>query len=172
MLTDVNYMVPVYLVNTFWLLYNFLGAITAILVNFERKRYRTSERFMLHESVGFRLQEGNEIQAVLIDISLAGCAILLKDPLENADNHIGEKVSIVMSNGGLSVTGKILRSRSWGKKIIILFDDMPSAVYTRLINYIFDRQQSGYGSFNPGREDFSATFSEIISKWWKMVRAK
>lgn len=170
MLTDVNYMVPVYLVNIFWLLYNLLGAITAILVNFERKRYRTSERFMLHESVGFRLQEGNEIQAALIDISLAGCAILLKDPLEDADTHIGEQVSIVMSNGGLSVTGKILRSRSWGKKIIILFDDMPSAVYTRLINYIFDRQQSGYGSFDPGREDFSATFREIISKWWKMVR--
>ena len=42
MLTDVNYMIPIYLVNLFWLLYNLMAVLISIFVCFEKQRLRTA----------------------------------------------------------------------------------------------------------------------------------
>jgi cellulose synthase (UDP-forming) len=167
MLTDVNYMIPVYLVNIFWLLYNFLGAITALFACFENKRVRTVERFVIKDNPVLTLENGRRIATRLEDISLDGCALILDDPLEDADQFVGETVRVSVGKNQLKLEGHFYRSRSWGKKIIIIFDELTLIQHSHLINFIIDHQDSGYGRFNIKRENFIHTFKEIIKKWFR-----
>lgn len=150
MLTDVNYMIPVYLVNITWLLYNFLGVIISLFVCVEIQRYRSSERFTFEDQLQIRLGNGRLVPVDMVDISLAGCAVSPKTPIEDPDSHVGSIVQVIIKNGEiLKLEGEFYRSRSWGKKIIINFKPLTAPQVTSLVKYIFDRQQEGYGHFTP-----------------------
>jgi cellulose synthase (UDP-forming) len=147
MLTDVNYMMPVYLVNLFWLLYNLLGIIVAIFVSFEKQRYRSAERFPVHDKEVLILPGDRKIPVELVDISVAGCAVAPLQPLQNPDSFEGQEIKLLFNNGAFEIPGEFLRSRSWGKRFIITFKDLTAAQHSFLVNFIFDRQLSGFGEF-------------------------
>jgi len=172
MLTDVNYMIPVYLVNIFWLLYNLMAVLISIFVCFEKQRLRTSERFFVHDQMNLRLADGREIPVELIDISMKSSALAPLLPIENADQLVGSEVMLSPASGTLELPGVFFRSRSWGKKLIINFRELSVEQHTHLVNYIFDRQQKGYGNFNEKSIDFGSTITDMVVKWWKMLTQK
>jgi cellulose synthase (UDP-forming) len=166
MLTDANYMVPVYLVNLFWLLYNLLGIFAALVVCFEKKRMRATERFAMQEKVTIQLIDGRVVPCELIDISLIACAVQPLKPIENPDSLVDSTVLLAF-DPSLEISGIFFRSRSWGKKLIINFKDLSKEQHTHLVNYIFDRQLSGYGSFKNANS--YKTVEETIVKFWKAI---
>jgi len=172
MLTDVIYMIPVYLVNIFWLLYNFIGTVTSLLSCFEKQRIRKTERFVIDDKPLLTLNTGQQILVRLADISLNGCALDLEDALEEADSYVGSSVTVSIDNNQLELQGKFYRSRSWGKKIIILFDEMNKTQHTHLINFIFNHQENGFGKFDIKRESFFKTMREMINKAMGRLRTK
>lgn len=148
MLTDVNYMMPVYLVNLFWLLYNMLGIFVAIFVCFEKRRYRVAERFSIKDRLLLRLEDGRELSVDMLDISVAGCAVAPAEPVAEPDSLAGMKIHLVFTEDGKAIPGVFLRSRSWGKKFILMFDKLTASQNTYLVNFIFDRQMNGFGEFS------------------------
>lgn len=165
-LTDVNYMIPVYLVNLFWLLYNLLGILAALLVCFEKQRVRAAERFMIQEELVLTLSDGRAVPVELIDISMAACALKPLSPVENADHLVGSTVRLCFEPG-LEISGLFFRSRSWGKKLVINFWELSKEQHTRLLTYIFDHQQDGYGDFK--QTDTARTFGEMLIKVWRTI---
>ena len=172
MLTDVNYMIPVYLVNLFWLLYNLLGIIASIIVCFEKQRFRESERFPAQNPMTMTFPDGKTQLVKLIDISLQSCAVEPMTTLENADDFVGSKVNLRDPESPLELFGTIYRSRSWGKKLIILFKDLSQEQKNRLVNFIFDQQQSGYGKFDIKSENFLLSTTMIVRQWYKTLLKK
>ncbi len=148
MLTDVNYMMPVYLVNIFWLLYNMLGIFVAIFVCFEKQRYRATERFSMRDKMILQMADGRKIPIELVDISVAGCAVSPIEPIQNPDSYAGSDIQLVFPDGKIIIPGIFLRSRAWGKKFILTFTSLSTVQYTFLVNFIFDRQMNGFGEFS------------------------
>ncbi len=148
MLSDVNYMMPVYLVNLFWLLYNMLGIFVAIFVCFEKQRFRSAERFAIKDQLVLKLEDGRKIPVELQDISVAGCAVSPLEPIFEADSLAGSHIELIFDQDNMVIPGVFLRSRSWGKKLILTFEKLSSEQNTFLVNFIFDRQLNGFGEFS------------------------
>lgn len=166
MLTDVNYMIPVYLVNLFWLLYNMLGTFAALIVCFEKQRVRKHERFTIQHNMILKLEDGRVVPVELIDISLAACAVQPLIPIENPDSLVGSTIRLDF-DWSLEIQGVFFRSRAWGKKLIINFWELSREQHTMLVNFIFDNQQSGYGSFKSAGN--LKTVKDTLEKFWKAI---
>ncbi len=169
MLTDVNYMIPVYLVNLFWLLYNMMGIFVSLFVCFEKQRVRTAERFAVHGQMNLKLADGLEVPVEILDISIKSCAVSPLHPLVEPDHYVGSQVTLSHSSEGLQLPGEFFRSRAWGKRIIINFADLNTTQHTRLVNFIFNHQQEGYGRFTEKSIDFGSDVKQIGVKWWKTI---
>jgi len=169
MLTDVNYMIPVYMVNLFWLLYNMLGIFAAIVVCFEKQRVRKAERFAINERLLLKLANGEMIPVEMIDISLISCAVQPLIPLENPDSLVGSTVKLAF-DWSLEIPGVLFRSRAWGKKLIINFWELSRDQHTRLVNYIFDSQQAGYGAFVASQP--LKTIRDTLARFFKALFQK
>ncbi len=171
LLTDVNYMIPVYLVNLFWLLYNFLGILAAILVCFEKQRYRTAERFTVKDELQLILANGTRIPAEVIDISTVACAVEPRISIENPDDLIGKTLQLHFIKDDFQITGTVFRSRAWGKRIIIHFNEESTQNHTQLVKYIFSSQHSGYGNFE--KTNYLKTYQGLLRKNWnELIRRK
>jgi cellulose synthase (UDP-forming) len=166
MLTDANYMIPVYLVNLFWLLYNMLGIFAALIVCFEKQRVRKDERFAIQKNMVLILDNLELVPVELIDISLSACAVQPLIPIENPDSLVGSTVRLSFDLS-MEISGVIFRSRAWGKKLIINFWELSREEHTMLLNFIFDNQQGGYGSFKPAGK--LITVQQTLSKFWKAI---
>jgi cellulose synthase (UDP-forming) len=166
MLTDANYMIPVYLVNLFWLLYNMLGIFAALIVCFEKQRVRKDERFAIQKNMVLILDNLELVPVELIDISLSACAVQPLIPIENPDSLVGSTVRLSFDLS-MELSGVIFRSRAWGKKLIINFWELSREEHTMLLNFIFDNQQGGYGSFKPAGK--LITVQQTLSKFWKAI---
>ena len=166
MLTDANYMIPVYLVNLFWLLYNMLGIFAALIVCFEKQRVRKDERFAMKKNIVLILENGELVPVELIDISLSACAVEPLIPIKNPDNLVGSTVRLNFDLS-MEISGVFFRSRAWGKKLIINFWELSREQHTLLVNFIFDNQQSGYGSFKTAGN--LKTIYETLKKFWKAL---
>ncbi|MBI9050800.1 MAG: glycosyltransferase [Anaerolineaceae bacterium] len=170
LLTDVNYMIPVYLVNLFWLLYNLLGIITAILVSFENPRHRAVERFEITDQLKLQLSNGKTLPVQVLDISTIACAVEPLIDIEEPDDFVGSPIKLFFTNEGFSIDGTFFRSRGWGKRIILNFENMDKDQYTGLVKYIFNRQQDGFGTF--AKEKPIHKIKGTASKAWKILFPK
>lgn len=168
MLTDVNYMIPVYLVNLGWLLYNLMGVIASIFVCVEIQRYRSAERFNLKDNLKVVMVDGRVLPVEIVDISLAGCAVSPLTPLDNPDSQVESEVRVVFMEGAFELPAVFFRSRSWGKKLILNFKELDTLQTTRLVNFIFDRQQGGYGQF--GRMNYYQLIKRIFEKFLSLLQ--
>ena len=65
-------------------------------------------------------------------------------PLDNADDLVGASATILFDQHGFELPAVILRSRAWGKKIIINFKELSNVQHARLLKNIFNRQESGF----------------------------
>lgn len=146
LLTDVIFMIPVYLVNIFWLLYNLVGITVALLLCFEQPRLRQTERFQVPEQVSLRLGDRVLLTRIL-DISFNACALQPFMDIEDPDSLVGQPVTVVKESDGMELPGEVFRSRGWGKRLIINFKDLSKEEHTQLVNYIIDRQEKGFGGF-------------------------
>lgn len=169
MLTDVNYMIPVYMVNLFWLLYNMLGIFAALVVCFEKQRVRKTERFVINEKLMLKLADGEVVPVELIDISLVSCAVQPLIPIKDPDSLVGSTVKIIFS-WSLEIPGVLFRSRGWGKKLIINFWELNREQHTQLVNYIFDNQQVGYGAFAASKP--IQTVTATLTRFFKALKQK
>jgi cellulose synthase (UDP-forming) len=162
MLTDVNYMMPVYLVNLFWLIYNMLGIFVAIFVCFEKQRFRSAERFNIKDQLTLSLPDGTKIPVELLDISIAGCAVSPVKQVKDPDAYAGSQMSVSFPDAGLVIPCTFLRSRSWGRKFILTFNGLSAMQHTSLVNFIFDRQMNGFGEFS--KENIFTIFKTKVLK--------
>jgi cellulose synthase (UDP-forming) len=162
MLTDVNYMMPVYLVNLFWLIYNMLGIFVAIFVCFEKQRFRSAERFIIKDKVELQFPDGRIIPADLVDISIAGCAVAPIESVSEPDSLTGKVLSVYFPDVNLILPCVFLRSRSWGRKFILTYSPLSVDQHTALVNFIFDRQSNGFGEFS--KENIYTIFKTKVLK--------
>jgi cellulose synthase (UDP-forming) len=169
MLTDVNYMIPVYLVNLFWLLYNLLGVLVAVLVCFEKQRFRAEERFFIKGTLIVQVEGGEAVPADILDISLVSCAVEPQVMLENPDDWVGKKANLIIPCCDLVVGAVVFRSRGWGKKIILKYPDLSTEQHRKMVNFIFNRQQSGFGDFTRNSLKTLPTLRDIFQKWWRLA---
>ena len=146
LVSDVIFMIPVYLVNIFWLLYNMVGITVAILLCFEQPRLRQSERFQVHEQVSLKIGD-RILPTKILDISFNACALQPFIDIEEPDLLVGQHISVVKESEGLDLPGVVFRSRGWGKRLIINFEGLNKEQHTMLVNYIIDRQENGFGGF-------------------------
>jgi cellulose synthase (UDP-forming) len=172
MLTDVNYMVPVYMVNLFWLLYNLLGIMAAILVCFEKQRFRSAERFIVRGQLQLVLDKKKTIPVELIDISMNSCAVKPLVPIEEPDRYISSDIILIEKKSHLKLSGEFYRSRAWGNRIIIKFKQLSNEQNTRLLNFIFDCQESGYGHFTEESINIVKDLKIILNRWWNTLIQK
>jgi cellulose synthase (UDP-forming) len=162
MLTDVNYMMPVYLVNLFWLIYNMLGIFVAIFVCFEKQRFRSAERFNIKDQVELQFPDGRTISADLVDISIAGCAVAPCIAVTDPDSLDGQELMVYIPDVNLTLPCIFLRSRAWGRKFILTYRHLSAAQHTALVNFIFDRQLNGFGEFS--KENLVTIFKTKVLK--------
>jgi cellulose synthase (UDP-forming) len=162
MLTDVNYMMPVYLVNLFWLIYNMLGIFVAIFVCFEKQRFRSAERFSIKDQLTLTFPDGSKIPVELLDISIAGCAVAPVAPVKDPDTFAGAQMTVFFPDVELTIPCTFLRSRSWGHKFILTFTGLSAMQHKALVNFIFDRQLNGFGEFS--KENIFTIFKTKVLK--------
>ncbi|MBN1267381.1 MAG: glycosyltransferase [Anaerolineales bacterium] len=172
MLTDVNYMIPVYLVNLFWLLYNLMGIMIAIIVCFEKQRVRTEERFLIEDSLMIQVEGEAPVPANIIDISFTSIAVEPQVVKTNPDSWVGKQARLVFHGFDLSLNAKVLRSRSWGKRIILMYNELTIKQHIALVKYIFSYQKAGFGAFTSSSTRTLVTLKDIIQKWWRVFVLK
>jgi cellulose synthase (UDP-forming) len=170
LLTDVNYMIPVYLVNLLWLIYNLLGITAAILVCFEKQRFRSAERFTIQDQVKVSLQNGEGFPAEVIDISTHACAFEPLHPIENPDRLVGQEIKLLFLKGNFEIKGTVFRSRAWGKRIIVNFNEESTYHHTLLVNYIYNHQSTGYGHFEKTKP--FVFLKQTLKHGWETIKPK
>lgn len=84
-----------YLINMVWSIYNFIGAITSLIVAYQKPIFRTSERIVISEDIKIILNSDSCVtKGTLIDISEKGLGIkLYYDKLFN----IGDSVLLTLN---------------------------------------------------------------------------
>lgn len=167
MLTDVNYMIPVYLVNLFWLLDNLLGVTIAIFTCFEKQRYRAEERFLLQQSLVLQIAGEAPVSAEVIDITFRSCAVQPAVPAADPDAPVGKRARLFFEPGDLALDAVVYRSRSWGKKLILVFDELTIEQHKSLVRLIFDQQMNGFGQMAGRSTRTLITFRQILLGWWR-----
>jgi cellulose synthase (UDP-forming) len=142
---DALYMLPVYLLNIGWLLYNLWGLVMNILVCIEKPRLRTSERLTVNEYVTVFDERGRLYVSALQDISEGGCGLLIREGMfcGKAD----EKVRVQLEIGGEMLPGKIIRMKEETGFVAIRFDELSAPQFVEVVKFIFDKQETGYGAF-------------------------
>ncbi len=140
------WMVPVYLLNFGWLLYNLWGLVLNILICIEKPRLRSSERLSVRASVMVHAVGGVVYPASVVDMSEGGCGVVA-DVDARAFRAIGQRIGVILERGSRPVTGTVVRRDPSHRFLAVKFDDLDADRFVQVIRFIFDRQETGYGSF-------------------------
>ncbi len=144
MLTDSEYMVIVYLLNMGWVVYNLFALVLSIAICFEKPRVRRHDRLYVVREVHLRF--GSLAGAGrLINISEGGCNVRPQFAQDVLEKH--ERQIIRLRFGDTEVMGRILRYIPGKKSYAVQFLDMESETYARLVQYIFNNRDAGFGAF-------------------------
>lgn len=138
------YMIPVYLLNLFWLLYNAWSLIVNIAVCFERPRLRASERLHVNGTVRVISEEGIAFFARLSDMSDGGCRLCVDIDEDRLDTL--KKVRLYLPNMS-PICANIVRTDKQNKTLGVCYDQLTPAEYQAVVRFMFDQQKKGYGSF-------------------------
>lgn len=141
---DPLYMIPVYLLNLFWLLYNAWSLIVNIAVCLERPRLRASERLHVNGTVRVISDEGIAFFARLSDMSEGGCLLDVDIDEERLDAL--KNIRLYLPDMS-PINGSIVRADKQNKTLGVQFDQLTAAEYQAVVRFMFDQQRKGYGSF-------------------------
>ncbi|MEL7601862.1 MAG: glycosyltransferase [Bacillota bacterium] len=141
---DPVYMIPVYLLNLFWLLYNGWSLIVNIAVCFERPRLRASERLHVNGTVRVISDEGIAFFARLSDMSEGGCLMYVDIDEERLDAL--KNIRLYLPDMS-PICGSIVRADKRNKTLGVRFEQLTPAEYQAVVRFVFDQQRKGYGAF-------------------------
>ncbi|MDA1476849.1 glycosyltransferase [Bacillus changyiensis] len=144
--------------NLFWVLYNAIGLLLAMLVAFDRPRFRSSERFMMNKPAAFSTsQTDQEHQCELEDLSDTGARVRLPYTAEAAEYYQVDNL-IIDQVGKLPV--QVIWTTKDGDDIEIglRFKELDSESYVNLIGYMFTEQNAKKAD----REKRANTFSTVM----------
>lgn len=158
---DPIYMVPVYLLNIGWVLYNLWSLILNILVCFERPRYRSSERLSIDSDVRVSFGNGLVFRARTTDMSECGCGLAVD--IDEAYLDTLSNVKVYLARGLTPINGTVVRCNKQGKTIGVQFNNLSANEYAQVVKFIFDKQEAGYGSFKKhGRQQTTSVQVERV----------
>lgn len=153
--------------HLFWVLYNMTGLILALLVAFDRPRFRSSERFTVNKPAAFSTVSGDEHECELIDVSDTGARIRL--PYQ-ADLHMYYHVDGLI----IDAVGKVPARVMWTTKdeadieIGLHFKEMDKELYVKLIGFMFDEENAKKAD----REKRADTLSTVLRFFMKTEKAR
>ncbi|MED1737945.1 glycosyltransferase [Bacillus swezeyi] len=128
--------------NLFWVLYNMAGLILALLVAFDRPRFRSSERFSITNTASFSTSSSDQKhQCELKDVSDTGARIRL--PYTNDAEVYYQVDSLVLDKVG-KVPVQVIWTTKDGEDIEIglRFEEMERELYIKLIGYMFNEENA------------------------------
>lgn len=152
--------------HLFWVLYNMTGLILALLVAFDRPRFRSSERFTVNKPAAFSTVSGDEHECELIDVSDTGARIRL--PYQ-ADLHMYYHVDGLI----IDAVGKVLARVMWTTKVEadieigLHFKEMDKELYVKLIGFMFDEENAKKAD----REKRADTLSTVLRFFMKTEKS-
>ncbi|WP_395894766.1 PilZ domain-containing protein [Bacillus safensis subsp. safensis] len=128
------------LINIFWVLYNGAGLFMALIVAFDRPRYRKSERFVIEKEGQLRSDHQDEpIACFLLDMSDSGARLSI--PLGQASSLNQGQMQLFFSEDQ-SVACDVVWSHPDGDKLMVgvAFTDTEKSEYLSLIRFLFTRE--------------------------------
>lgn len=128
------------LINIFWVLYNGAGLFMALLVAFDRPRYRKSERFVIEKEGHLRSDHQDQsIACFLLDMSDSGARLSI--PLDQASSLYQGQTQLFFSENE-SVACDVVWSYPEGDKLMVgvAFTDTKKSEYLSLIRFLFTRE--------------------------------
>ena len=155
--TDSVYMVPIYILNLFWLLYNGWSLIVNIAVCFEQPRLRASERLRVSGMVRVISEEGIAFFAKIVDMSEGGCQLRVDIDEDCIDTL--KLIKIYISDIS-PVCGTTVRTDRKNKTLGVKFEQLTAAEYQEIVRFVFDQQNKGYGAFKKAKRHKSAQKQE------------
>ena len=133
--TDAAYMIPVYVLNIFWVLYNLWSLVLNIFVCFEKPRLRSSERLFVKAPIQAYDGTGILYSAVTLDMSETGCGMVIHASEEDFLN-IGGHLSVLLDKDALPILGSIVRKDARRRFIALRFTDLSAEQYRHVIRFI------------------------------------
>ncbi|MGX9290938.1 glycosyltransferase [Bacillus sp. A015] len=128
------------LINLFWVLYNGAGLFMALIVAFDRPRYRKSERFIIEKEGHLRSdQQDHDIPCFLLDMSDSGARLSI--PLDQAPSLYQGQTQLFFSEGE-GIVCDLVWSYPEGDQLLIgvSFTDTHKSGYLSLIRFLFTRE--------------------------------
>ncbi|MFZ5973922.1 MAG: glycosyltransferase [Bacillota bacterium] len=167
LLTDSDYMIIVYALNMGWVIYNLFALVLSIVICFEKPRVRNHDRLVVSQPVNVRF--GNlQCAGKLINISEGGCNVIPQYSTDVLPRYEREIIRLYL--GDTEVMGRILRYIPGKKSYAVQFLDMESDTYARLVQYIFNNQDAGFGRF--ASKSVMKTLGESIAESVRAHAAK
>lgn len=148
---DAAYMIPVYALNLFWLAYNLFGLVLNVFVCFEKPRLRNTERLSMDAPVTVHLENGSCYPATAIDMSETGCGLTVYG---NKGMFCGlkEKIYLELSKGCAPIPVTLVRADYAKRFVALKYSELSSQQYIDVIQFVFDRQETGYGAFKSAQD--------------------
>ncbi|MGG3090648.1 PilZ domain-containing protein [Bacillus safensis] len=128
------------LINIFWVLYNGASLFMALIVAFDRPRYRKSERFVIEKEGQLCSDRQDEsIACFLLDMSDSGARLSI--PLDQASSLNQGQMQLYFSEDQ-SVACDVVWSHPDGDKLMVgvAFTDTEKSEYLSLIRFLFTRE--------------------------------
>ncbi|MGE6630402.1 glycosyltransferase [Bacillus sp. NPDC077027] len=128
------------MINIFWVLYNGAGLLMAMLVAFDRPRYRKSERFIIEKEGHLRSDhQDHNIPCFLLDMSDSGARLSV--PLDQAP-HLYQGQTQLFFSKDEGVACDLVWSYPEGDQLLIgvSFNQTHKAEYLSLIRFLFTRE--------------------------------
>ncbi|MEL7608091.1 MAG: glycosyltransferase [Bacillota bacterium] len=149
---DAAYMIPVYVLNLFWIVYNLYGLVLNIFVCFEKPRFRNSERLSVDAPVTVLSENSDYYPATAIDMSETGCALTV-----HTDDEmfflLKRELSLVLRKGAEPIPLTVVRAEYATRFVAFRYRQLNTQQYIDVVQFIFNRQKSGYGAFKNAQDE-------------------
>lgn len=128
-----------YIINFFWLMYNFYLLVMAIFFASERPKFRNCERIFTSEDV-YIISNGQTFSGKTVDISETGISINLKESiyLDLDEEH---QIKVKTSRNSAYFLGKIIRvdSDNESYKYVFNIEKIDEENFSQLLLILYDR---------------------------------
>ncbi|KHD36233.1 glycosyl transferase [Clostridium acetobutylicum] len=128
-----------YIINLFWLTYNFYLLVMAIFFASERPKFRNNERMFVSEEA-YVVNNEQTLYGKTIDISETGISIKLEKPI-CIDPNENYSIGVKTARNSAEFSGKIVRVDNFkdGHKYVFNITEIDEKNFSELILILYDR---------------------------------